>query len=90
MTEPYSIESKPQWRLAGVICFGLLALALLYAAFMIVWPFMTAILLGAILVILTFGIFRRVRARLKGNSNRAALVMALTMGFLILRSAEMA
>lgn len=77
MTEPYSIESKPQWKLAGIICFGLLALALLYAAFMIVWPFMTAILLGAILVILTFGIFRRVRARLKGNSNRAALVMLL-------------
>lgn len=71
------IERKPQWRMAGVICFGLLALLLLYAAFRIIWPFMTAILLGAILVTLTFGIFRRVRTRLKGSSNKAAVVMLL-------------
>jgi len=71
------IEQKPQWRLAGVIFFGLLTLLLLYAAFRIIWPFMTAILVGAILVTLTFGIFRRVRTRCKGSSNRAALVMLL-------------
>jgi predicted PurR-regulated permease PerM len=71
------IERRPQWRMAGVICFGLLALLLLYAAFRIIWPFMTAILLGAILVTLTFGIFRRVRTRLKGSSNKAAVVMLL-------------
>ena len=51
------IEQKPQWKLTGIIFFGLLALLLLYAAFRIIWPFMTAILLGAILVTLTFGIF---------------------------------
>ncbi|HUP61604.1 MAG TPA: AI-2E family transporter [Thermoanaerobaculia bacterium] len=77
MTELHNIESKPQWKLAGIIFFGLLALLLLYAAFMIVWPFMTAILLAVILVILSFGIFRRVRIRMKGSSNRAALVMLL-------------
>lgn len=71
------LESKPQWRMAGVIFFGLFAMLLLYAAFKIIWPFMTAILIGAILVTLTFPTFRRVRARLKGNSNRAALVMLL-------------
>lgn len=71
------IEQKPQWRLAGVICFGLLALLLLYAAFRIIWPFMTAILLGAILVTLTFGIFKRVRDRMKGSSTKAAVVMLL-------------
>lgn len=71
------IEHKPQWRLTGVIFFGLLALLLLYAAFRIIWPFMTAILLGAILVTLTFGIFRRVRDRLKGSSTKAAVVMLL-------------
>lgn len=71
------IEHKPQWRLTGVIFFGLLALLLLYAAFRIIWPFMTAILLGAILVTLTFGIFRRVRVRLKGSSTKAAVVMLL-------------
>jgi predicted PurR-regulated permease PerM len=71
------LEDKREWRLTGVIFFGLLALLLLYAAFLILWPFMTAILLGAILVILTFGLFKRLRARLKGSSNRAALAMLL-------------
>jgi predicted PurR-regulated permease PerM len=71
------IEQKPQWKLAGVVFFGLLSLLLLYAAFRIIWPFMTAILLGAILVTLTFGIFKRVRARMSGSSNKAAVVMLL-------------
>ncbi|HEV7241075.1 MAG TPA: AI-2E family transporter [Thermoanaerobaculia bacterium] len=77
------IEQKPQWRLAGVIFFGLLALLLLYAAFRIIWPFMTAILLGAILVTLTFGIFKRVRARMGGSSNKAAIVMLLATTLLL-------
>jgi predicted PurR-regulated permease PerM len=77
------LEQKREWRLAGVIFFGLFALVLLYAAFMILWPFMTAILLGAILVILTFGIFKRLRLRLKDNSNRAALLMLLGITFII-------
>ncbi|HUR82933.1 MAG TPA: AI-2E family transporter [Thermoanaerobaculia bacterium] len=78
-----AIERKPQWRLTGVICFGLLALLLLYAAFRIIWPFMTAILLGAIIVTLTFGVFKRVRARMKDSSNRAAVVMLLGITFVI-------
>lgn len=72
-----TLERRPQWRLAGVIFFGLFALVLLWAAFMIIWPFITAILIGAILVTLTFPTFRRVRERMKGRSNRAALVMLL-------------
>ncbi|HEX7708897.1 MAG TPA: AI-2E family transporter [Thermoanaerobaculia bacterium] len=72
-----NIERRPQWRLAGVIFFGLMSLLLLYAAFRIIWPFLTAILLGAILVILTFGIFQRVRGWMKGSSHSAALVMLL-------------
>jgi predicted PurR-regulated permease PerM len=72
-----ALEQRPQWRLAGIIFFGLFALMLLYAAFMIIWPFITAILIGAILVTLTFPTFRRVREKLKGRSNRAALVMLL-------------
>lgn len=77
------IEQKPQWRLAGVIFFGLLTLLLLYAAFRILWPFMTAILIGAILVTLTFGIFRRLRDRFKGSSNKAAAVMLLGITFVL-------
>lgn len=77
------LERKPQWRLAGVITFGLLTLLLLYAAFRIIWPFMTAILLGAIVVTLTFGVFRRVRARMKDSSTKAAVVMLLGITFVI-------
>lgn len=77
------IEQKPQWQLAGVVFFGLLSLLLLYAAFRILWPFMTAILVGAILVTLTFGIFKKLRTKLKGNSTRAALLMLLGVTFLV-------
>lgn len=71
------LEQKPQWRLAGIVFFGLFALVLLYAAFMIIWPFITAILIGAILVTLTFPTFRRIRTKLKGSSPKAAVVMLL-------------
>lgn len=73
----YSIEQRPQWRLTGIVFFGVMALILLYAAFKIIWPFMTAVLLGLIMVILTFGLFRSVRTRLRGSSVRAAIVMLL-------------
>jgi predicted PurR-regulated permease PerM len=71
------IERTPQWRMAGIIFFALFSAILLYAALRILWPFMTAILVGIILVTLTFGLFKRVRAKLGGNSTRAALVMLL-------------
>ncbi len=80
MTEPdveTDLEQRPQWKLAGIVFFGLVTIILLYAAFQILWPFMTAILIGVILVTLTFGTFDRVRRRLKGSSSRAALVMLL-------------
>ena len=87
MTEPTEnlndIERKPEWHLTGVIFFGLVALLLLYAAFRIIWPFMTAILLAAILVILTFNLFRRVRITTKGSSARAAVVMLLGITLVI-------
>ncbi len=77
------LEKKAEWRLAGVIFFGLVSLLLLYAAFKIVQPFLTAILLGAILVILTFNLFRRVRIAAKGSSAKAATVMLLGITFVI-------
>jgi predicted PurR-regulated permease PerM len=82
-TSVNELENRPQWRLAGVIFFALLALLLLFAAFKILWPFMTAILLGMILVILTFNLFRRVRMTTKGSSNRAATVMLIGITFVI-------
>lgn len=77
------VESKPEWRAAGVIVFGLLALLLLWAAFKILWPFMTAILVGAILCTLSFGIFRKLRRRFRGSSPKAAIVMLIGMTFVI-------
>ncbi len=78
MSEVPAAPPRPErreWRLTGIIFFGLLAVALLYASFVIVWPFMTAILLGAIIVTLTYPTFRRIRDRMKGRSSRAAIVM---------------
>jgi predicted PurR-regulated permease PerM len=75
--EARQVETRRERRVTGVIFFGILALALLYAAFVIVWPFLTAILLGAILVILTFPLYRRVTARLGDKPTRAAIVMLL-------------
>jgi predicted PurR-regulated permease PerM len=77
------LERRPQWRLAGIIFFGILALLLLYAAFLIIRPFLTAILIAAILVTLTFKHFRRLRARMHGSSTRAALTMLLAITLLI-------
>ena len=77
---------RPQqrdWRLAGVIFFGLLAIVLLYAAFVILWPFITAIILGAILVTLTYPTYRRVRTRMKEKSSRAAIVMLVAITLLV-------
>jgi predicted PurR-regulated permease PerM len=66
---------RREWRLAGIIFFGLFAIAILYAAFLILWPFLSAILLGAIIVTLTFPTYRRVRIKLKGRDVAAAAVM---------------
>lgn len=81
-TAPPQPERR-EWRLTGIIFFGLLAIGLLYASFVIVWPFMTAILLGAIIVTLTYSTFRRIRERLKGKSSRAAIVMLILLTLLV-------
>ena len=72
------------WRLAGIIFFSLIALLVLWATFRIVWPFVTPILVAAILVTLTFPMFRRVRTRLRGSSAIAAIVMLLAITFLLI------
>jgi len=71
------LETRREWRVTGVVFFGLLALAVLWATVMIIWPFMSAIVVGAILVTVTFPLYRRVRARLRGSDTWAAVVMLL-------------
>lgn len=76
-------SERREWRVTGIIFFGLLALLLLYAAFVILRPFITAILLGAILVTLTFRVYVRVRDRLKGRAALAAVLMLVAVTLLI-------
>src|ERR1700730_1842907 len=78
------LERRPEWRLTGIVFFGLIAILVLWATFEIVRPFLTPILLGAMLVILSFPTYRRLRARMKGRSHLAAAVMLFTITFLII------
>jgi predicted PurR-regulated permease PerM len=81
--QPAPTSEKREWRMTGVIFFSVLAIGLLFAAFLIIKPFITAILLGAIIVTLSFGTFRRVRTRMKGSSVKAAVIMLLGITLLI-------
>jgi predicted PurR-regulated permease PerM len=84
MPSPEAGKQRQEWRLAGMVFFALIALAVLYATFVILEPFLAPIMLGAVLVTVTFPIFRRVRDRLHGGANRAAAVMLLIITFIIL------
>jgi predicted PurR-regulated permease PerM len=72
-----------EWRITGVIFFGILALVVLWAAALILWPFVSAIIIGAVLVTVTFPLFVRVRTRLRGNNNWAASVMLIGITFIL-------
>lgn len=82
MTE--DIERRPEWRLTGIIFFALIALVLLWAAFKILQPFLTPILLGSMLVVLTFRTYRRLCERMRGRPYAAASIMLVGATFLII------
>lgn len=77
------LERRPEWRLTGVIFFGFIALIILWATFRIIWPFITPILFGAMLVTLTHSLYRRLCARMRNRSALAAGVMLLAITFLL-------
>jgi predicted PurR-regulated permease PerM len=77
-------RERQEWHLAGVIFFALIALLVLYETFIILEPFLAPIILGAVLVTVTFSVFQRVRERMRGHSSRAALVMLFLITFVIL------
>jgi predicted PurR-regulated permease PerM len=81
MTE--EMERRPEWRLAGVIFFGLVALVILWATFRIIWPFLTPILLAAMVVTLTHGLYVRLRQRMRDRSALAATIMLIGITFLV-------
>jgi predicted PurR-regulated permease PerM len=76
-------QARREWRLTGIIFFGILALAILWTAVMILRPFITAILLGAIIVTVSFPQYRWVRLRMKGRQNPAAIVMLIGITLLV-------
>jgi len=76
-------ERRREWRLAGIIFFSLITLLVLWTAARIIWPFLSAILVGAILVTLTFPTYIRVRARMRGRSALAAVVMLIGITLVI-------
>jgi len=77
-------ERRPEWRMAGIIFFAVLALVVFWATFKIVEPFLDAIVIGAILVTLTFPTYRRLRTRLHGSPNGAAALMLLGITLVVL------
>lgn len=78
------IERRPEWRLTGIIFFGLIALLVLWATFRIVGPFITPLLIAAILVTLSYPLYLRVRARVRNRSSLAAITMLLGITFLLI------
>ena len=78
------IEQRPEWRLTGIIFFALIAMVLVWAAFKIVQPFLTPILLGAMLVVLTFPTYRRLCARMRDRAYLSATIMLVGATFLII------
>ncbi|HXT52404.1 MAG TPA: AI-2E family transporter, partial [Thermoanaerobaculia bacterium] len=78
-----SREMRREWRLAGVVTFAFVALLVLAGAFVILRPFLQPILVGAIVVILTYPLYVRLRRRFKGRSGLAATVMLLGITFLL-------
>jgi predicted PurR-regulated permease PerM len=77
-------RERQEWHLAGVIFFALIALIVLYETFVILEPFLAPIILGAVLVTVTFSVYQRVRSRMHGHANRAAAVMLFLITFVIL------
>ena len=77
------LERRLEWRLTGIIFFALIALVILWATFRIIWPFATPVMLAAILVTLTYSLYRRLLARVHGRSWLAALIMLLGITFLL-------
>jgi predicted PurR-regulated permease PerM len=77
-------QAPREWRATGVIFFGLLALAILWATMMIIWPFISAIVIGAILVTVTFPLYKRVRARMRGSDTWAAIAMLLGITIILI------
>jgi predicted PurR-regulated permease PerM len=77
--------AREEWKLAGIVFFGLVALVLLYETYVILRPFIAPLILGAVLATIAFPLFLRVRARLHNSDTKAGLVMIvlITIGVIL-------
>ena len=78
-----AVPEQREWRTTGRFAFALFALALVAATYQILRPFLSAILLAAILVVLTYPTYERVARRLGDRRALAALLMLLGVVVLV-------
>lgn len=81
----------PVWRQQPIttIFFLVIAAVIGWAAVMILLPFLTPILLAAIVVTFTWPVYRNIRNRLNGRSNLSAVLMLLIVTFTIILPASL-
>lgn len=87
MAVEVSPEPEPprrEWHLPGVVAFAVFGLLLLAATLRILWPFLSAIVIGGVLVTLTYSLYERLGKRLGGRRHLAAVVMLLGLTFLLI------
>jgi predicted PurR-regulated permease PerM len=68
----------------SLVFFALLAIVVVWGAGRILAPFLTPILLAAIVVTLTFPLYRRLRTRMKGRDTLSAVLMLLGVTFVVI------
>jgi predicted PurR-regulated permease PerM len=84
MSPREQVMSRREWRTTGIVFFAVITLLVLWATWMIIRPFLSAVVLGAMLVTLTFRWFRLVRHRVGGRDGLAALLMVLGVTLIII------
>ena len=79
MDDSKSLGPRPVARFGpfAIVVYGLLTILVLYAAFLVLRPFLTPLLLALVVVTMTYGMFERLTTRLGGRRNLAASVMLL-------------
>jgi predicted PurR-regulated permease PerM len=73
----------------AIVVFAALALLILYAAGRVIAPYITPIIFGLILVTFTFPLYRRLRTKLNGRQNLAAIIMLLGISLVLVLPAAL-
>ena len=76
-------EKGKDWKAPGIAFFIVIALVILWATAMIIRPFISAIIIAAMIVTLTFPMYRRMRVKVKGRDGLAAAIMLVGITVLL-------